>query len=521
MNKNRDFGHEDAAFATADHLGSIVYNENIKKFLETNDKFYLVGPKGSGKSLLLLKKAIEQRQLGDAVCVPSTPDKPVDRLAAAQHVGRKFHHSLRGSSDEHLAWAAVWKHSICRSVLHHIVGIIGKSVDEYKNSYSEKIYSEFEAANLLSSKAIIKKFLRTSIGSPKGPYHYYMDVCAKLDDGRQELLKNVREELIELDEILDIARPPVYVFLDNLDDYYEKEPELWVSSMYGQFRAVREIALSHRNVHVYTSIRQDVFHQFNDELRLQYRDYVIPLAYSKEELCNIFKSRIVELHDDLLIVPAVRAQHPWKAFFGEAETIYNSAIDVSEPVRDYLCRHTLHRPRDMVHVGTILLEQRPPEGFDVDLIRHAVHAAQDDIAKQYLAEIKPLLDPRFNVETFLRRYVTSNVLDELDIRRIRDKFVAENVKAEDRDEVSDLTKPFETLVELGLFGFGRLKPNSTEFYQYFNPPGQGLQEPENRTMPATNLLFLHPILTGWIQSGSIDTEYLVGRGYPIPDVEEG
>ena len=89
--------------------------------------------------------------------------------------------------------------------------------------------------------------------------------------------------------------------------------------MYGQFRAVREIGLVHRNIHVFTSIRQDVYKQFSDEMRLQYFDYVTKLEYSKEELLKIFESRVQNLDDDLLKLPGKKNSHPWQAFFGESE----------------------------------------------------------------------------------------------------------------------------------------------------------------------------------------------------------
>src|SRR5262252_7469868 len=111
----RSFGHEDAGLATAETLGTIVTNFNIRRFLESTDKRYLVGPKGSGKTLLLLRKAIDQRQKGDAICIPSEPDLPVDRLTASEHVGRRFNYAVAAKTDNELAWASVWKHSIFRS----------------------------------------------------------------------------------------------------------------------------------------------------------------------------------------------------------------------------------------------------------------------------------------------------------------------------------------------------------------------------------------------------------------------
>ena len=74
------------------------------------------------------------------------------------------------------------------------------------------------------------------------------------------------EELQLLESLLQLMRREVNVFLDNLDDYYERDPDLWFNSMYGQFRAVRELSLAHRHIHLFTSIRQDVYVQFSDSV---------------------------------------------------------------------------------------------------------------------------------------------------------------------------------------------------------------------------------------------------------------
>jgi hypothetical protein len=116
----RNFGHEDAGLATPETLAAIVENFGIRTFLESRSKRYLVGPKGSGKTLILLRKAIDERTRGDALCIPSDPDLPVDRLTATAHVGKRFYYKIRDRSETNLAWAAVWKHSILRSVLHHL-----------------------------------------------------------------------------------------------------------------------------------------------------------------------------------------------------------------------------------------------------------------------------------------------------------------------------------------------------------------------------------------------------------------
>ena len=93
----------------------------------------------------------------------------------------------------------------------------------------------------------------------------------------------------------------------------------------------------------------------------------------------------------------------------------NAWVGQDEQIGDYLYRHTLGRPRDMIHMGTVLLEYRPRSGFDIASIRKAVSHAERDIAEQYLAEVRALLDPRFDIKTFVGG-LPSNVLtlDDID-----------------------------------------------------------------------------------------------------------
>ncbi len=520
-NKNRDFGHEDAALAAESTLASIVVNRGINTFLSTNNKRYLVGPKGSGKSLLLLKKAIDQRAEGGAICIPSDTASPVDRLTSAQHVGQQFHRSVSKDSEVNLAWASVWKHSIYRSVFHHIYNDILKRIDGHGGETSDGAVREYEKTQIAQTQAAAEKFLKISLGPAKGPYYYFVEVCNKLDAGRQQYLAKVRDEVRELEDLLQLTRPSIFVYLDNLDDYYEKQPELWFNSMYGQFRAVREIGLAHRHIHVFTTIRQDVYQQFADEMRLQYYDYVSFLRYSPAELAEIFETRVKDLDDDLLSQPAKRTSDPWKAFFGAAETIENGVVGVQEHVRDYTTRHTLHRPRDLVHMGTVLLDRRTANGFTDEVVKTSIKHASLDVAEQYLAEIRPLLDQRFDVGHFIKAHVPSNVLDLFDVQQITADYVASFDDPEIASEPSDLTKPFETLIAIGLIGYAEQRPNSDDYIQHFNPPGQGLAEPEGRHLPDASMFFLHPILTNYLKPGSMSTDFLVGKDQPIPDGEDG
>ena len=511
----RNFGHEDAGLATPETLSAIVENFAIRTFLESSGKRYLVGPKGSGKTLILLRKAIDERRRGDTLCIPSDPDLPVDRLTAASHVGKKFNYKTRERSESSLAWTAVWKHSILRSVVHHLRDeILHEAALGGATSTGQSWYDEIALRRMKEQKDTLEILLSNTTVHAQRPFQYYTELGARLD-ARPGQLTRVREELQLLESLLQLIRREVNVFLDNLDDYYERDPDLWFNSMYGQFRAVRELSLAHRHVHLFTSIRQDVYVQFSDELRLQYYDYVAQLRYDKAELLQIFATAISKLDADLLRYPQLQESSPWRSFFGDIDVVPNAWVGQDEQIGDYLYRHTLGRPRDMIHMGTVLLENRPRSGFDVASVRKAVSHAERDIAEQYLAEVRALLDPRFDIKAFVGG-LASNVLTLEDIDAVQRQYANSNGDGSDRGAASDLTRPFETLYELGLLGISDTGPDATKKIQHFKRPGHGLGDHAGRTMPESEHYFLHPVLTFLLRPQQRSRKLVVGDGCPVP-----
>ena len=493
----RTFGHEDAGAATPESLDTIIKNHDIQIFLDSQLKRYLVGPKGTGKTLLLLRKAIDQRKQGDGLCIPSTPGNPVDRLVAAEHVGLKFNYQISDASEASLAWSSVWKHAIFCSILHHVRDEI---LQVATDAVEAKTVEEQWTKELLTGRGEdLRRFLDSVLSNfsfvPLGPFHYFTELSAKLDTSGHKMLGQVRKEVRHMSGLLHSIRRPVYVFLDNLDDYYELQPALWMSSMYGQLRAVREITLAHKNIHVFTSIRQDVYEQFEDEMKLQYFDYVAHLKYSKDELLKIFESHIAELENDLLVRPEKRADDPWEAFFGDAVIIRNAFADIDEDIKDYIHRHTLGRPRDIIHMGTILLANSPAKAFSENDVKNAVQVASKDIAKQYLREIWPLVED-FDIGKFITNFVYSDILDQELIDQGVLDFLTHLESSGIDVPKSDccITKPFETLFELGLLGFIRELPDSDRCLQQFRIPGQGLSQATDRALPESRFYLVHPII---------------------------
>ena len=124
------FGHEDAASASGaklrEALNHIVDNRAIRDFLADNNRCYVIGPKGSGKTLLLLKKALDTIQNPSVCVIPGDADLPVDRLTGHTHLGDRFARRVRDPSEATLAWSAVWENAILKAALYNLCDVAGR-----------------------------------------------------------------------------------------------------------------------------------------------------------------------------------------------------------------------------------------------------------------------------------------------------------------------------------------------------------------------------------------------------------
>jgi hypothetical protein len=527
----RTFGHEDAVRATGEALQHIVRTLPIDAFLQASSaKRYVVGPKGSGKSLILRRKAIDKRQEESGLCIPSNSQVPVDLLTSTWHIGRRFTQKWRNESDNHLAWSSIWKNAILRSILHHTWNIIVDSTARNAPSMNNPGWlKEYQYQQMVSLRESISKLLDPRAVLPKRPFEYYADLCNRLDKSPGDI-HEVRHDNSQLEHIIDLYDSPVYVFLDNLDDYYEHDPALWTQSMYGLLRAIREVSDLHKHIHVYTSIRSDVFCQFSDEMLLQYRDFVVRLEYSRDELLAVFESGVRQLDDNLLHYPAARNANPWRAFFGDIRTIHNVAVGVEEPIQQYILRHTLWRPRDLIHIGTELLDKRQQYGFTEQIVRDAVAVASTGIAEQYLNEIRPLIDPRLDLRDFITSTFNSSVISRKSLEAVRNKLnAAWDVSAMNQTisslEVRQLqiADPFEALYAVGLLGYSETPIGSVDAIQGFRLPGDLPKDFVDKVIPESNEYFLHPCLVGLLNPKRSRVGVVIGKDllYRRTKVEHG
>lgn len=166
-------------------------------------------------------------------------------------------------------------------------------------------------------------------------------------------------------------------------------------------------------------------------------------------------------------------------------------------------------------MGTVLLMKQPASGFVPDSIRNAVILAEEHIAEQYIAEVKPMLDQRFNIKELIKNFVPANIMTPEQIKEATNEYVQSRSDLYDPDAASDLTRPFATLYKLGLLGITLRKTGTKEIIQYFMPPGRGLSNPKNRDLPESKLYVIHPVLNHLLPRNRKSDEMIIGNDLPV------
>src|SRR4029450_1842609 len=181
-----------------------------------------------------------------------------------------------------------------------------------------------------------------------------------------------------------------------------------------------------------------------------------------------------------------------------------------EAVFEYVCRHTLLRPRDLMTTGERLSALRPEERGQEHRLKEVVNQAAAEIAYEYLAEISPYLGD-LDLERFLRR-LPGHVLTREEVEALSHAHNGESGGFEERHV-------FCALYRVGLLGYLHHDWVRGEWVQRFLRPGEGTLEPAG-LLPQPTPSFLPPVLSDVI--GRLNPSYLqhvdriniVGYGRP-------
>jgi class 3 adenylate cyclase len=241
----------------------------------------------------------------------------------------------------------------------------------------------------------------------------------------------------------------------------------------------------------------------------QYRGSAVDIVYPVESLREIFVNNIRLERVGRMVRPERLRDDPIEAFLGRT-MITHVYTGVQEDAFDYVCRHTLLRPRDLMTLGERLAALRPDERQKEDRVKEAVNQAATEIAQEYLVEIAPYMGG-LDFGQLVRR-LPGHILTR---REVEDIF-REHAAAAGGIEPDHA---FCALYRVGLLGHVHHDWVRGEARQRFLRPGEATLQPDGVLPEATHYL-VHPVLSDVI--GRVNSAYLrriddvnvVGYGRP-------
>jgi len=199
------------------------------------------------------------------------------------------------------------------------------------------------------------------------------------------------------------------------------------------------------------------------------------------------------MKSDRMVQPERARAHPLEAFLGRA-SVADTYTREDEDAFEYVCRHTLLRPRDLMTIGERLGALRPDERRNEHRLKEAVHLAATEIAHEYLAEIQPYIGT-LDLDRLFRR-LPGNILTRAEVDAL--------AQASDAD-ADDGAELFRALYRVGLLGYVQHDRVRGEWRQRFLRPGEATLDTNGVLPPATHYL-VHPVLSDVV--GRINPTFL-------------
>ena len=452
----------------------------IDTFLASDhdDKFIVIGTKGFGKTLLLKAKRILYQRDGRGVCLPtgSLLDKPIgDKIFSRE--------SLAFFAASPLPWSKVWLAAIALTALKHADALDGLKVNA-------RLTSLVRDAQL---HGVIDHFVRLLDFSPSD-----LQRCATDTDGH--LVPRLRA-----------LKSPITIFIDGIDEYFNKHvedqpshasvngelsPNVWYYSQLGLVEVAYQLRRVNHHLKVFAAIRKEAYASLprRTAMAQQYRGSAVDIVYSPESLREIFVNNVRLVKADRMVRPTRVRSNPLEAFLGRT-SVTDTYTREEEDAFEYVCRHTLLRPRDLMTIGERLAALQPDVRRHENRMKEAVNHAATEIALEYLAEIAPTIG-HVDLERLMQR-LPGHILTRAEV----DAFSSNS-----SDEgLADAPQLFWALFRVGLLGYVQHDRVRGEWRQRFLRPGEAALDPEGSLPPSTHYL-LHPILSDVI--GRINPAYL-------------
>lgn len=457
----------------------------IESFLDgsAGEKYIVAGPKGVGKSLLLVAKRRALSEHPGMLLLPQNAlvDRPVIDVTPFR---QKDAESIR---DNPHFWSQAWTFILVVTILKQALSAadLAKLHDQVKHKLTKSLITD---DNLTSIFDLFSHIFTASRS----------DYFACLNDS-VVLMPRFRH-----------LHSPVALFFDNIDEFLGEhlratnnrsglDPEFWYQAQVGAAMAVRQLAGVNRHVKIYCSVRKEALERgaaVIDEAQ-QLAGACLLIGYDQDDLLDIVRKNISVEKDRKLADPS--AKEEFAKFVGKDNLqLEHRIVARPERIEEYILRHTLGRPRDLMHMCSKIAEI-PAKKRTKERLRDCVNSNASAIASFYLSENRHHIT-MFD-ERILWPLLMSNVLTEEDVRLISTIYNEQYNAKHGAILIGDDIQIFKSLYRLGLVGCVIEAPAGDSLIQFFRMPGGPFVADEYNLPPAQRYL-VHPVLYSLIANAN-------------------
>lgn len=503
---------EDAdAIALNEKSLEIVYeNDRVRTFLNSNKVLGISGIKGEGKTFLLKVKRAEAEKEESINCFPK--NLMVDQLDSSIRLTS----SINKYMEDYNNWVSLWKIALSLTVIKSDV------VDENtRNSVLENSPEVFKELF-----AVKNSNFRPSL---------YINRLLRLD--REKLNTAINNTYCLLEALYEIHQA-VYIFIDKVDQAFSidvhrifgdskmsrgpRNASYWQYCQYALANAAYDIFTnSNKHIKVFYSIRQEALIDTDalaPNLKRNIEAFIVKLNYSKNDLRHMFNMYVVNEDDNNLNNSTLKRINPVKAFLG-IDVIENVHISQDENAFDYIYRHSLKRPSDIMKI----CKQLSFENKNIELVklRTIVNESAGEILEMYVSELRPFLP--FNISN-LFSHINTNIINKEYMSYVCNRYA--NQQFDDFSCTRDCDNckifyPFSVLYNIGLLGYIKNDIDNAKEHQCFDRTGNSVFLDDLFQIPKSEFYFIHPCLLDVIRKMRdglglkhfTDNNIIVGDGY--------
>jgi hypothetical protein len=487
-------------------LKIIFENNAVKNFLTDPKMLGVAATKGQGKTFLIKAKRNRLHNStnpeSDTTSVDCFPKDVslVDTFSSTIDINKP----LKGLLKHYYNWVTLWQFSIVATIVSSI---------QYRNLYKSNDFASFsqdvltffnrkinEKGDIVYEEYILNQKNRPSI------------IFSLLLKSDFSTLKCIIEETNRALYLLDRISNGVYFFIDKVDQAFSSliynsgtsrkqnsNHFYWQYIQYALADASYKLFTLNNHIKVYYTIRQEAIinsHELAQDISRNIESYLVQISYSKNDLFEMFRLYVENESDEYLFDSTFKYSDAEKAMFGFNTIEHAYFPETVEKTFDYLYRHSLRRPYDIIKLCRELY-LKGLKTMDIKTFRRTVNDISYNTLLQYLTEVDPfIVFSKKEIDNLLKTLNTNifdsdymkfacesfNMRNEIDSKCSKDCLSCNNMH------------PFSSLYNIGLLGYLRTSSDNPEPYQYFLPIGDSKLKLDKHDLTRSELYFLHPSL---------------------------